>query len=381
MVKRTVPSLSSSRIALVLAALVVSLGGTSSAHAQVAYTANVTSVVDGDTLHARLSDGRDLTVRLIGIDTPETRDPSAPVECGGREATDAMEELVLERAVALRSDPTQGAVDRFGRSLFYVDRTDGLDVGLEMIRRGWSRAYVFDRPFQRLPAYQAAEAEAEAEPRGVWDQCGGAFHGADEDVLDDRRESAERFVRRYYRRLSRRQYRAAWRMLGLSVRRGYRHRFRSWRAGYRGSLGVTVLSARSRLRGSGAVVRVGLRSRDRDACTRRVVRQRFRGDVKVAPRGDSWAIVKFRITKTRGKTPRQSRSQCPRGAPRRRAPSAPPSPPRNCQGYIPCLPPGPDVDCEGGSGNGPRYVSGPVTVRGRDPYDLDRDDDGMGCDS
>lgn len=42
--------------------------------------------------------------------------------------------------------------------------------------------------------------------------------------------------------------------------------------------------------------------------------------------------------------------------------------------------PGPDVDCEGGSGDGPRYV-GKVTVTGADPYGLDRDGDGIGCES
>lgn len=48
-------------------------------------------------------------------------------------------------------------------------------------------------------------------------------------------------------------------------------------------------------------------------------------------------------------------------------------------GYDPCIPPGPDVDCAGGSGNGPRYVEGPVHVTGSDPYGLDRDGDGVGC--
>jgi hypothetical protein len=39
-----------------------------------------------------------------------------------------------------------------------------------------------------------------------------------------------------------------------------------------------------------------------------------------------------------------------------------------------------DYDCEGGSGDGPEYVSGPIEVTGDDPYDLDRDGDGTGCD-
>lgn len=45
-----------------------------------------------------------------------------------------------------------------------------------------------------------------------------------------------------------------------------------------------------------------------------------------------------------------------------------------------CVPIASDVDCAGGSGNGPAYVTGPVKVIGSDIYDLDRDNDGYGCD-
>jgi hypothetical protein len=49
--------------------------------------------------------------------------------------------------------------------------------------------------------------------------------------------------------------------------------------------------------------------------------------------------------------------------------------------YTPCVPIDSDVDCAGGSGNGPSYVQGPVTVinPGDDPYGLDKDGDGIGC--
>jgi cytoskeletal protein RodZ len=54
----------------------------------------------------------------------------------------------------------------------------------------------------------------------------------------------------------------------------------------------------------------------------------------------------------------------------------------NCTpGYDPCIPPGPDVDCAGGTGNGPRYVQGPITVTGSDPYRLDADHNGIGCEN
>ena len=51
----------------------------------------------------------------------------------------------------------------------------------------------------------------------------------------------------------------------------------------------------------------------------------------------------------------------------------------NCTaGYSPCLPPASDYDCIGGSGDGPEYT-GRVTVTGSDPYGLDSDNDGIGC--
>ena len=49
--------------------------------------------------------------------------------------------------------------------------------------------------------------------------------------------------------------------------------------------------------------------------------------------------------------------------------------------YSGCVPIASDVDCAGGSGNGPAYVSGPVRIIGSDIYDLDRDGDGVACDS
>jgi len=47
--------------------------------------------------------------------------------------------------------------------------------------------------------------------------------------------------------------------------------------------------------------------------------------------------------------------------------------------YSPCVPIAPDVDCAGGSGDGPAYVAGPVFVTGVDVYNLDADGDGVGC--
>jgi hypothetical protein len=57
-----------------------------------------------------------------------------------------------------------------------------------------------------------------------------------------------------------------------------------------------------------------------------------------------------------------------------------PEPSGDCDpNYSGCVPVASDVDCAGGSGNGPEYVAGPITVIGTDVYDLDRDNDGVAC--
>lgn len=355
-------------LALTVAAVVTCAAGAPGAYGQTVYPATVTEVTDGDTLGARLADGRHVVVRLIGIDAPEPR------ECGGRDARAALTSLVGGQTVELETDPSVPAVDDFGRSWFYVDRADGLDAGLELVRRGWATV-VDDPPFARLSSYLDAEDEA---LDGVWADCDGDFHLTRAEQSRELRRAGRAFVLRYYRRVSGNRFRAAWRMLGGPVKRQLGHGYRRWRSSHRGSLGVSARTARARVSGGRVVVDVRLRSRDRDVCDGRVVVQRFRGAVVVAPRAGSYVVVKFRIHKTAGATPRLSKSQCP--APE---PPPPPSspPPTDCQGYDPCLPPGPDVDCAGGSGDGPRYVQGPVIVAGGDPYGLDGNGDGVGCES
>lgn len=148
--------------------------------------ARVVRVVDGDTLKVRLSDGRRRTVRVLGIDTPETKRPDTPVECGGPQASAAMARLALRgdgvratgRDVVLIADPTGDAEDRFGRVLAYVE-ADGRDLGERQIAEGWSEVYAFrGRRFQRRARYERAEAQARRAGRGAWTACDGVFHSA-----------------------------------------------------------------------------------------------------------------------------------------------------------------------------------------------------------
>ena len=56
---------------------------------------------------------------------------------------------------------------------------------------------------------------------------------------------------------------------------------------------------------------------------------------------------------------------------------------RNCTGLLssPCLAPASDYDCASGEGDGPKYADGPIEVTGSDPYGLDGNNDGVGCES
>jgi micrococcal nuclease len=141
-------------------------------------SARVVRVVDGDTLRVAVG-GREESVRLLGIDTPETHRPGVGVECGGPEATAHMSRLAPPGTrVGLEPDPGQDRVDRYGRLLAYVRLPDGRLLEEAQVAAGWAVVYVFDgRPVSRDAQFRRAMATARAARRGVWGACGGRFHG------------------------------------------------------------------------------------------------------------------------------------------------------------------------------------------------------------
>jgi len=139
----------------------------------------VTKVSDGDTVHITSPGLGDETVRALGTDTPETHDPHRPgVQCGGLEATQFAKDALLGKSVHLVSDPTQGAldnktgryVDRYHRTLAYIELGDGSDYSTLVTEAGLARAYIYDRkhPPQRIAQIQAAEMRAHNAHRGIW---------------------------------------------------------------------------------------------------------------------------------------------------------------------------------------------------------------------
>ncbi|MBY4635618.1 thermonuclease family protein [Sphingopyxis sp. XHP0097] len=118
-------------------------------------------IVDGDSLIVRY-DGRALAVRLRGIDAVEYRQSCSRQRVDwpcGIEARDALHQIVGRGALHCRFL----AKDNYGRTLAQCrTRTapDGVDIGAEIVRRGWAVATSDD--------YLAEEAAAQAQRRGVW---------------------------------------------------------------------------------------------------------------------------------------------------------------------------------------------------------------------
>lgn len=141
--------------------------------------ARVTRVVDGDTLKASVA-GRTETVRVIGLDTPESVKPGTPVECFSLRATAAAKGLLpVGAAIRVESDPTQAARDRYGRLLAHVWLAGGTLYAEQMIRGGFGIHYVYGGvPSIYARQLAAAQDEARTAQRGLWSPatCAGNDH-------------------------------------------------------------------------------------------------------------------------------------------------------------------------------------------------------------
>lgn len=134
-------------------------------------TAKVLRVVDGDTIKVLIQDKED-TVRLIGIDAPETADPGKPAQCFGKEASDRAREVLMNKTIILESDSTQGDRDEYGRLLRYVFLQDGTNFDRFMVSEGYAREYTFkNNIYKYQPEFIQAQQKAREENKGLWGSC------------------------------------------------------------------------------------------------------------------------------------------------------------------------------------------------------------------
>lgn len=127
----------------------------------------VEKVIDGDTIQV-LVNGKMETIRLIGIDTPETVDSRKPVQCFGKEASAKAKEILAGKDVSLESDLTQGDKDKYGRLLRFVFLENGTSFNKMMIREGYAHEYTYSVPYKYQLEYKQAEKEARDNDLGLW---------------------------------------------------------------------------------------------------------------------------------------------------------------------------------------------------------------------
>ena len=127
----------------------------------------IVRVIDGDTVIVRMG-GKDETLRLIGINTPETVDPRRPVECFGIEASNKAKEILTGKSFRLEADNIVGQRDKYGRLLRYLFLEDGTNFNKMMINEGYAYEYTFDLPYEYQDEFKQAEKDAREAKVGLW---------------------------------------------------------------------------------------------------------------------------------------------------------------------------------------------------------------------
>ena len=135
----------------------------------------VSSVSDGDTIKVNVN-GKVETVRLIGVDTPETKDPRKPVQCFGKQASDFTTQQLNGTSVRLEPDTTQQERDKYGRLLRYVYMPNGTLFNQLLVASGYAYEYTYqNNPYQFHDDFIKAQRLAQQEGRGLWSEqsCSG----------------------------------------------------------------------------------------------------------------------------------------------------------------------------------------------------------------
>jgi len=128
-------------------------------------TTKVVQVVDGDTVKVEI-DGKTETVRIIGIDTPETKHPTKGVEPWGPEASEFTKSKVEGKEVKLEYDIQSH--DMYGRRLAYVYLSDGSMLNALLVKEGLARVATFPPNVKYVDLFTHLQAKARELKMGMW---------------------------------------------------------------------------------------------------------------------------------------------------------------------------------------------------------------------
>jgi len=141
------------------------LAGCGRDHTSNLLNAEVTKVVDGDTLQVMI-DGKKETIRLLLVDTPETVHPSKPVQPFGPEASDFLKEKVNGEEVQIELGI--GERDKYGRLLAYVYHHNQM-INKLLLEKGLARvAYVFEPNTKYVDEFYDIQKQAQQKEIGIW---------------------------------------------------------------------------------------------------------------------------------------------------------------------------------------------------------------------
>ncbi|HSW99082.1 MAG TPA: thermonuclease family protein [Candidatus Saccharimonadales bacterium] len=125
--------------------------------------------IDGDTIAVKMN-GKTESIRMVGVDTPETHKPNTPVQCYGPAAAAFTKSLISSGRVRLAADPDSTNRDRYNRLLRYVYIPDGRMVETELIKGGYGFAYT-EFPFTKSAEFTADQNAAKTAGKGLWGNC------------------------------------------------------------------------------------------------------------------------------------------------------------------------------------------------------------------
>ncbi|MEN9524178.1 MAG: hypothetical protein RL536_247 [Candidatus Parcubacteria bacterium] len=163
----------------IYSATVITIDGNKSYH--------VEYVLDGDTFKVKVG-SHIVTVRMLGIDTPESVDPRKQVQCYGQEASLETKNLLMGKNVRLTLNPNREEKDKYGRYLAYVylrsganEETD-LFVNEFLLKNGYAREYTYGKTYMYQEEFKKIENDAKEAGRGLWGACEQAINSGTKKI-------------------------------------------------------------------------------------------------------------------------------------------------------------------------------------------------------
>jgi micrococcal nuclease len=130
----------------------------------------IVDVVDGDTIDIT-TNNITKRVRLIGINTPETKHPTKKTECYGKEASEYMVKL-LPKGTKVNLVYDKETTDKYGRVLAYIYvRSNNMFVNLNLVSKGYAKTMTFKPNTLHAYEFEIAQKIAKTNQIGLWNKC------------------------------------------------------------------------------------------------------------------------------------------------------------------------------------------------------------------